>query len=289
MMIDYMTLTKKFDIDVQHVQTANMLAGLVCEEVLGADLSAEFMTVKPARFYAYAFEIKPSFRIDVAKNTSHQGVKVTIGGQMLQMLDQRNLVERVVFHLYKATRIDIAYDILNEKFSVADIWKRVVADEGLDGKRSKQFIDGKTGQTMYLGSRTSERFARLYDKGKQTGMIDGTWLRWEVEYKGTLASLALDSLYQRDGTVWHDAIETAPAYTELRTFLERTTGYEREGQGFTVGRKDTDALKWWKKTIMPSYQKMLDNDYEAGKKVLDMMLNIMVNYQESKSTDKDSE
>lgn len=48
--------------------------------------------------------------------------------------------------------------------------------------------DSKGGQTLYIGSRVSENYGRLYDKGKQSGeeAYSGCW-RYEVEYKGKTA------------------------------------------------------------------------------------------------------
>lgn len=48
--------------------------------------------------------------------------------------------------------------------------------------------DSKGGTTLYIGSRASENFGRLYDKGRQSGKPEfaGAW-RYEVEYKGKQA------------------------------------------------------------------------------------------------------
>jgi uncharacterized DUF497 family protein len=42
------------------------------------------------------------------------------------------------------------------------------------------------GFTLYLGSRQSESYTRIYDKGQETGeKPPGTWVRWEHETKGS--------------------------------------------------------------------------------------------------------
>jgi len=47
------------------------------------------------------------------------------------------------------------------------------------------------GGTLYVGSRGSDVFGRVYDKGKQLGTIpDRTYWRWEVEWKGHHAKQA---------------------------------------------------------------------------------------------------
>lgn len=51
------------------------------------------------------------------------------------------------------------------------------------------------GQTLYVGSRSSMRYFRLYDKGVETGTdVPGKLLRWELEVKDVLADQAVAML-----------------------------------------------------------------------------------------------
>jgi len=52
-------------------------------------------------------------------------------------------------------------------------------------------INSLAGRTTYLGSRTSSRFARLYDKGAHIGGQTGIIWRYEVEYKKPVAEEVL--------------------------------------------------------------------------------------------------
>lgn len=46
-------------------------------------------------------------------------------------------------------------------------------------------VNNKGGQTFYLGSRSSDQFGRIYDKGAETGLQEpGKLWRYEVEFKG---------------------------------------------------------------------------------------------------------
>jgi len=51
------------------------------------------------------------------------------------------------------------------------------------------YVSSKKGDTCYLGSRVSERYGRIYDKGLQAGMSEdaGRFIRYEVEVKGQVA------------------------------------------------------------------------------------------------------
>jgi hypothetical protein len=55
------------------------------------------------------------------------------------------------------------------------------------------------GETCYVGSRKSDLFGRLYDKGCQARLCDeGLIWRWEVEYKRRMASRVWDAMCMVD-------------------------------------------------------------------------------------------
>lgn len=60
-------------------------------------------------------------------------------------------------------------------------------------------VNNRGGATLLLGSRTSQRYGRLYDKGHESNdpHYEGCW-RWEVEYKDAAANSCATAL--RDGT-----------------------------------------------------------------------------------------
>lgn len=93
------------------------------------------------------------------------------------------------------TRIDVAIDDLGIKyFSVPEIHK-YFDDELIYGKfrnwdvnKGSKF-DGKLrGYTVYVGSRESDVYLRIYDKMLEQG-IDVPWVRWEFEIKHAKADV----------------------------------------------------------------------------------------------------
>jgi hypothetical protein len=58
------------------------------------------------------------------------------------------------------------------------------------GKLGVTIIDSPTGSTIYFGSRTSDKFARLYEKRYD----DGDYLRLEFEFKGKLARAVYETM-----------------------------------------------------------------------------------------------
>lgn len=55
--------------------------------------------------------------------------------------------------------------------------------------------DSEGGTTLYVGSRTSMRYGRIYDKGVESGLEEaGKLFRWEMEIKDVLADQAVGML-----------------------------------------------------------------------------------------------
>lgn len=89
------------------------------------------------------------------------------------------------------TRIDLAYDSLDKTFLTVDLFDQIHSKGGFNkGGRNPEIEyrgnwkkpNGK-GRTLYIGSRQSSKFCRIYEKGKQLGDQDSIWLRIEVEFK----------------------------------------------------------------------------------------------------------
>lgn len=79
------------------------------------------------------------------------------------------------------TRIDLRVDISDIEV-MADLAGKAYDDNKGSQKPTYRLIDksGEGGQTLYIGSTSSDRFARLYDKSAERGMGVGRWWRYEV-------------------------------------------------------------------------------------------------------------
>lgn len=84
----------------------------------------------------------------------------------------------------RVTRIDLAVTVSLGARSegISSMSFDVLEDVG--SKRKYSLVkNSQGGQTLYLGSRTSETYCRLYDKGSERGDEPGWVWRYEVEYK----------------------------------------------------------------------------------------------------------
>lgn len=112
------------------------------------------------------------------------------GGLSQTLLDDPALAVLLSHESFYCTRIDLQKTLpLPEWWNVRDI-----ADSlGADGVKHS-FIESDTGSTLYVGSRTSDKFIRVYTKS-----LDREYLRFEYELKGQLARAVFGGIFQ-DGT-----------------------------------------------------------------------------------------
>ncbi len=95
-------------------------------------------------------------------------------------------------------RIDVALDDRSGVIDVDHIYASVHAGNCVSHFRKSQLIAGldlgsgeDTGKTICMGSRQSDTYLRIYDKAaEQRGkgkQVEGTWVRWEMEWKAERA------------------------------------------------------------------------------------------------------
>lgn len=129
--------------------------------------------------------------------TQDMGVHIILSGKGCRFYEQYhpliNLIDRINETEGKLTRIDLALDdkkgdLIPFKKMLSDITKGNVSSKW---KTSTELIQrdmegNKTGQTINVGSRTSNTFLRIYNKALEQ-KIKGTWNRMELEIKKTNA------------------------------------------------------------------------------------------------------
>jgi hypothetical protein len=107
-------------------------------------------------------------------------------------------------------RIDVALDDRNGVIDVDRIYAAVKAGHCVSHFRQSRLIAGldlgsgsDTGKTLCMGSRQSDTYLRIYDKAAEQRAkekpVEGTWIRWEMEWKAERADavgMALSGLDQ---------------------------------------------------------------------------------------------
>lgn len=169
----------------------------------------------------------------------------------------------------KATRIDLAVTV---KFGVEFEGLPEKYYSNLDGLEKKPDGRGyslvkntKGGQTLYVGSRKSEKFGRVYDKGVQEGSSPpGFKYRFEVEYKKPSSETIRKSIQEL-------------RERERGAILNTVHGFFERAGVVPVWRKNGDAIKleaeakvttaqkkiiWLSSQVRPTVQKLILAGYK---------------------------
>lgn len=120
------------------------------------------------------------------------GVNVIATGQTLQRLSWRAVIDCLRTYGAYFARIDLSMDIRDGCFNLSAL--AVLAKDGFAATKARKvsYVSSSTGDTLYVGSRTAEKFLRIYDKGAQQGGERGIWFRCELECKGAAANFVAD-------------------------------------------------------------------------------------------------
>lgn len=177
------------------------------------------------------------------------GVHVVLSGSALRWIGLNGMDCLKVLYWAKklggrVSRIDMAVDVTNSGLTLAMLRKENRNPYKGKGRTPKYTPvgDDEDGWTLYIGSRTSDKFLRVYDKAKEQGDKTADWKRIEIECKGmvahyvgdTLASATLNEAYTLASTLirtmvdyplicWKQALSSEVVGLSLPKKTERDT------------------------------------------------------------------
>lgn len=174
-------------------------------------------------------------------------------------------------HAAHVSRLDLAVTVrlLSEANPAADVYR--TTNPALKQGRGRRVQKGRhietwtEGDTTYLGSRKSDRYGRIYDKGKESHdpAFKDCW-RWEVEYKGDTATPLSNVLQASD--VESTAV-LAYVWSDFEAFgAPPTWGLGAEVHRFVATRPKSDDLRrleWLRTQVAPSVRILIDHGRRA--------------------------
>jgi hypothetical protein len=147
------------------------------------------------------------------------------------------------------------------------IWKRNPGWTTGEGRKSKvKKVVGPSGiESMFFGSRQSEKFFRIYDKGVESG---DAWyrmaVRWEMELKGDCSQSFAEQLSQVENP---DAamIATILCFCDRRLRIRPTVGNLPESAGNEIicrrtsepARECIKELRWLYHSVRPCVERLM--------------------------------
>lgn len=241
----------------------------------------EAIPIAPTNGYGTAYRTR--HKVDVMWNIDRpeMGYHVIITGTAIRNicehmeLDQKALVESVVNAGASITRLDLAKDLKGHNLSLDEIYQEMEAGKRTGTARKiAQIHSNNGGNTIYVGSRQSEKFIRIYDKNAEQGRTGELWYRFELEAKGQVARTLVHILL--DGTGWDSAFDTVTRYmVDLPNNRQWQLFYSTDTAevGFPKIEKSSDREKWIDTQVTPAVVKhyMNNRHSEAIKKLRTML------------------
>lgn len=176
---------------------------------------------------------------------------------------------KVAMTAKKITRLDLAVTVyLKRKNPGLAARHYALAGKGSSTQRKYGVVlNSRGGQTCYVGSRQSNFYGRIYDKGAEQGDETGYVWRYEVECKGPSNLAMLREMYQRwldDKPVMVDVCEYVWRWFKDRGISPafRPDGgdnFQMDAQ--VVSMNDDRRIAWLSKQVRPTVAKLI----EAGK------------------------
>lgn len=203
--------------------------------------------------------LTPALRVMATEPNHRMGVHVSWSGSALQTVNPRAVLRQALAMGANVTRIDLAIDWPKQMYLRA---LKGAADMGEIVTRARDWnlIEGRAGTTLYVGSRESEKFLRIYDKAAET-KTEGTWFRIELECKGDFArgvALHVDGNgYEYFGDIIKGFVDW-PTMSQWRDATDSPTLLE----GIPRPEKQRDTFAWLMSAAAPSLAKVLLDDHE---------------------------
>jgi len=129
------------------------------------------------------------------------GTHVVFPGSALKSLyEQQNVQLATLLRDFanagaKISRLDLAKDFTGAEIDLETIYQSLERGRNEGTARSFSKVQSAGGgYTLYVGSRQSEKFIRIYNKAAQESLTDTYWYRYELETKGMVARAVATSL-----------------------------------------------------------------------------------------------
>lgn len=239
------------------------------------------LELKPLPYYT-SVEARKCARIDWNVARPEQKRLVTMDGQALRRFraaggDEMNLLA-FVLSLKDVTisRLDFAIDLRDEvpPGAILDLLTAWTRGELVTHAQTVNRVDGyvrggrQHGLTLYIGSRSSPTFLRVYDKAAQLeSRTGGDWIRIELECKKPIAAQVAKAMTMQDIA----SAGCAAIRRYVRTpvvWFEKCTEIGAYAIVPPAGRYEGDFERWIWETVIPALDKALKTPVDGLDKAL---------------------
>lgn len=153
-----------------------------------------WLPAAPKNGYTHAIKHPYGMVLMWSEKRVDMGYHMMISGRALRELENHGMDGLQILKWARdrqvpVTRIDLAIDVKDQEIDIPSL-VRSEQHKAASGRKKKIGITQEVGGgcTAYVGSRTSDKFMRVYDKASEQGLPAGNhWTRFEMEIKGKTA------------------------------------------------------------------------------------------------------
>lgn len=160
---------------------------------------------KPVKNYTDAYITNDAVLYCWNTRRAEMGHHVVLSGSALRNIwkrhdiQQKELLEQVLYIGGRVSRLDIAKDLPDVPVNYDKIFEKAIKRDYVGSARTpEQHRSEDGGNSVYIGSRKSDKFFRIYNKIAEQKLQDGVWSRFEIETKGLVARALAQLLVRTD-------------------------------------------------------------------------------------------
>lgn len=183
-----------FAVDWIRVTTKDFTVSQMLERFEYGFKFEDWATFKPTNGYDCGLQNPYGHSIMWCTYRDDMGVNIQFDGRACNELhhagiDMLQVVKDLSIDGCKFTRLDLAIDLRGVTIDIVGLLD--CEHEGSANNDPELYQKGRNargGATLYIGSRQSEKYLRIYDKAKERKLTDLTWVRVELELKSDTAT-----------------------------------------------------------------------------------------------------
>lgn len=222
---------------------------------------AGWIKEKPCNGYPYVVSAADcsGLRFMATEPNARMGIHVSWSGSALKTVNPMAILKMCGRQDGTPTRIDLAVDC-PDTFDQYDLYATLSAGQAKTASRTHQLIQSNKGWTIYVGSRTSEKFLRIYDKQAEAG-LEEPLTRVELECKGDYAEAISAYVLQHGYSHFPEIIRAYCDFPDNPAWVEHLT-YPIVFEGVPKPEKQSDTRRWLMESVAPSLAKIVKEDHD---------------------------
>jgi len=188
-----------------------------------------------------------------------QGKNATFSGKALEQLrdtlgSDAPILRLALANRGRASRVDLALNVYNSTLTPEHFWKALKAGDVITKTAGFKGIDdeGQGMNTLYIGSRKSDRFMRIYDKALEQHMDGTAWLRLELQCRRLVARSYVERLGKMDNIrpFVNRALDEFASFPTLEEYRQAVS--EDDAEIPVQGRQLPQFWKWMQSQVIPA-------------------------------------